>query len=478
MQFKLAPDLTIDSDDDRVKKQGLRVAVIAESGGGKSHTIAVIAEQAKQQGLQVVFFDTHGEYWTFSEVFEDVLVVGGDNADLPLEEAAIDVYAEAYRQGKSLDFSFKEIFTDDELYSSLAEKLLRALWKVQVNEPRPSLWILEEAQILCPQEKSFDVVRRVGLVKNIATGGRKFGLSFILSTQRPAEIHKTPLSQCWIRLFGKVTEPRDQAALKPLLVPQKPEALAHLKTGQFYIYGWTRNPKLEEITSERRTKSAGDTLLIAPISRVSSKETSSIKEFKAQILEMLKKTHEEQSELASLRSKIGHQEKEMEELREKANIASVIKDSFLKTQPFGGSEVLVETVNPQTLAKLEHLGQIEQELALAKQQLSETRQELLSLEPYVQLKDTFSRIFNHTPHPTVDPAKADWVPLWLSKLPESPKKILQFLSEHQGVKYTTAQLAQLTGYSASGGSYKAALSTLKRNNLINVNKAGEVSLRS
>ena len=154
MKFRISDNLCIDTEAEVVRKQGLRIAIIGESGSGKSWTMAVFGEQAIQQGLQVVFFDVHGEYWSFREIFENVLVVGGEIADLPLNPDIIPVYMEAYKQGFSLDFNFREYLADEYEYGMLVEKILRALWKVQVNNPRPALWILEEAHLIAPQEKS------------------------------------------------------------------------------------------------------------------------------------------------------------------------------------------------------------------------------------------------------------------------------------------------------------------------------------
>ena len=99
MKFELGPDLVIDSEDPRIQQQGLRIAVIGQSGAGKSWTIALIAEQALDQGLPVVIIDPHGEYWPLAEVYPQVLIVGGENGDLPLAEEAVQVYTQAYRRG-------------------------------------------------------------------------------------------------------------------------------------------------------------------------------------------------------------------------------------------------------------------------------------------------------------------------------------------------------------------------------------------
>lgn len=466
MQLKLAPDLIIDTEDDRVKKQGLRIALVAGSGAGKSHAISLVAEQAKQQGLQVVFFDTHGEYWTFAEKFEDILVIGGDNADLPLEEAAVDVYAEAYRQGKSLDISFKEIFTDEEIYGKVAEKLLRALWKVQVNEPRPALFILEEGQILCPQEKNFDTVRRVSLVKNIATGGRKFGLSFILSTQRPAEIHKTPLSQCWIRLFGKITEAIDQKAVQSYLKPLKPEILGGLETGDFYVYGWFKTPELKKITAKRLTRHGGETLQLTPIVRKTGTVSSSIKDLKEQIEQLLDRKEEEKTELSSLKAQLTSKDKKIEELERKSDVAQIIRDSFKDRPSDNNVKGPVQKISPETMEKLAQLGTLETDLATTKEQLADARREISELQPYVELKLVMSKILGPSPVPLVDPEKPEWAITWLSKLKGPQKKILQFLVDNAGRDFTKNEIGVAIAMSSQGGAFKSAYRLLRINGLV------------
>ena len=315
MKFQLSSSIVLDTDDVRVKNQGLRIAVIGESGSGKSWTIAVLAEQAIQQGLQVVFIDPHGEYWTFAEKF-DVAIVGGEKGDLMLAEECMPVYGEVFKQGKSIDFNLREFMDDEVAYSRIVEKILRTHWKTLVNDPRACLVVFEEAQMVCPQERSYDVMRRVGLVKSIVTGGRKFGASFMLGSQRPAELHKTPLSQCWIRLFGKTTERLDREAVEDYLKPFKSDALKNLRTGQFYVYGWFEQPLLVDVTGRRLTRHGGDTPLITQIQR-SRKQQASIEEFRHTIEELLQKKKSEADELERLRTEKRDLEKRLAEAQAK-----------------------------------------------------------------------------------------------------------------------------------------------------------------
>lgn len=378
--FRLGENFVIDTADMRVMKQGLRIAVIGESGSGKSWLMALIAEQAITQGLQVMIIDPHGEYWTFAEKFPGVVVVGGDNADLPISEDAIDVYAEAYRQGKIIDFNLKEHFTDEEAYGSIVERILRQLWKVQVNEARPALWIMEEAQMECPQEKSADVMRRVGLVKAIATGGRKFGVLLALGTQRPAELHKTPLSQCWLRVFGKLTEKLDRDAVKDYMRPESAATLMSMVTGEFYVFGWASEPFKTTITSERITRHGAETPLLAPIERAEVTERASIDELRKMLEEKLKKKQEERSEIAVLKGKLTAAEKNIERLQEKSNVRGLLRELLTEAAAGGAG-----AVPPETLARLEELEKREVEFQEMEAGLKTAREYADSLE--AQLRD-------------------------------------------------------------------------------------------
>ena len=66
------------------------------------------------------------------------------------------------------------------------------------------------------------------------------------------------------------------------------------------------------------------------------------------------------------------------------------------------------------------------------------------------------------------------VAMWIEKLGNgSPSKILRFLAEKSGLKFTRSQVALGTGLSANSGGYATALALLKRNHLI-VQQDGEI----
>ena len=368
MELKLAEDFSLSTDDQRVKTQGIRIAVIGESGSGKSWTIAVIAEQAIQTGMQVIFIDPHGEYWTFAEKF-DVVIVGGEKGDLLFSEECMDIYGEIVRQGKNVDFNLREFLDDDLTYGRSVEKILRMLWKVLVNNPRTCLVVFEEAHLVCPQERSYDVMRRVSLVKNIVTGGRKFGISFILGSQRPAELHKTPLSQCWIRLFGKTTERLDRKAVEDYMKPLKADLLKNLRTGQFYVYGWFDEPKLIHVTSNRLTHHGGDTPNITPVERTKVQQAT-IEEFRRKIEDIMNQRRKEETELDVLRSENRTLQKRLSEtnskLQENVRKLDEMKDIREMIAPLAEKIQSARQIDPSILNTFEDMKSRIQALELGK----------------------------------------------------------------------------------------------------------------
>jgi DNA helicase HerA-like ATPase len=70
IKFRLAENLVLDYSDFR--DEGLRLAIFARSGGGKSSLAALFAEQALEQGLQTLVIEPLREYITPSKLYDVV----------------------------------------------------------------------------------------------------------------------------------------------------------------------------------------------------------------------------------------------------------------------------------------------------------------------------------------------------------------------------------------------------------------------
>ena len=89
----------------------------------------------------------------------------------------------------------------------------------------PIVIVLEEAQNYIA-EKDDSVAKRV--FERIAREGRKFGVSLVVSSQRPAELSKTVLSQCNSFIIHRLQNPEDQKYVRGLVSSASADILDQL----------------------------------------------------------------------------------------------------------------------------------------------------------------------------------------------------------------------------------------------------------
>jgi DNA helicase HerA-like ATPase len=105
-------------------------------------------------------------------------------------------------------------FTDESLVVALA--VLDDLWAKRETR-RPLLLIIDEAHNLASPDADSPLRAAVrDRLVQIAAEGRKFGLWLLLSTQRPARVHPSIISQCDNLALMKMTSPADIAELATL----------------------------------------------------------------------------------------------------------------------------------------------------------------------------------------------------------------------------------------------------------------------
>lgn len=76
----------------------------------------------------------------------------------------------------------------------------------------PFLMIVEEAHNYCP-EKGVGKAVSSGILRTVASEGRKFGMGLCIVSQRPAKVDKNIISQCNTNIILKVTNPNDLKAI-------------------------------------------------------------------------------------------------------------------------------------------------------------------------------------------------------------------------------------------------------------------------
>lgn len=83
----------------------------------------------------------------------------------------------------------------------------------------PISLLCDEAHLYIPERTSQDSASQLGLknFERIAKEGRKYGVSLVIISQRPAEVNRTVLSQCSNFISLRLSNAEDQAVIKKLL---------------------------------------------------------------------------------------------------------------------------------------------------------------------------------------------------------------------------------------------------------------------
>lgn len=98
-------------------------------------------------------------------------------------------------------------------------------WTTKENQ-HPICLLCDEAHLYIPERTSQDAVPELSLksFERIAKEGRKYGVSLVVISQRPAEVNRTVLSQCNNFISLRLSNAEDQTVIKRLL----PDNLAGL----------------------------------------------------------------------------------------------------------------------------------------------------------------------------------------------------------------------------------------------------------
>lgn len=240
-------------------QSGERDAILASSGMGKSYLTGVLMEETIESGGLLCVIDPEGEHYTLAERYP-MLIVGGDNSSLPLDETRFETYLETMlTKGISLLFDLSGTIHSVQRAQYVA--LVDALFLAEEKHKRKIRVVVDEARIYAPQKASFakDEANPLTASQNIAQLGRKRGIDSIWATQRPANINKDILSQCNRFWFGGIQAEHDYKAIKTFLDDAGISFtdIKALTRGEFYFYsnGETRLIRVRK----RYCKHAGST---------------------------------------------------------------------------------------------------------------------------------------------------------------------------------------------------------------------------
>ncbi|MGC9435754.1 MAG: ATP-binding protein [Methanomicrobiales archaeon] len=228
-----------------------RTCIIAQSGAGKSWSIAVICESLCRAGVGFCLIDTEGEYFSLKDRFSLIWIGTDDRADYQLGSVPLrEVLSRAITCAIPVIFDVSEVDMRPPV-----EELVDLLYEIESDLRRPYLLIVEEADKFIPQSR--DSIRKI---EEISRRGRKRGLGILVATQRPSLVTKNVLSQCNNQIIGKLSIENDLKAVDLFFSSRKEvEELNHLSPGEFFVMGGLARQKIRMRFGKRETAHRGVT---------------------------------------------------------------------------------------------------------------------------------------------------------------------------------------------------------------------------
>jgi len=211
MKLRLSPDVTFPSD-----AVTQTFAVLGKRGSGKTNTAGVLTEQLIKAGMPVVYVDPIGVTWGLRHSRDGkspglpVIILGGEHADVPLEETGGVVIADfviEHRQPVVLDLGLFSKGAQRRFMVDFAERLYL--------KNRDALHVmLDECDTFVPQRIDHGGERLVGAINDLVRKGRARGLGVTLISQRPALVSKDVLTQVETLIAHRMTGPQDRDAIE------------------------------------------------------------------------------------------------------------------------------------------------------------------------------------------------------------------------------------------------------------------------
>lgn len=224
-------EIALDAD----KLTGTHLAIIGNTGAGKTHTVRKVLEQLWGHGVQIII-DPEQEFHTLRQIHPYV-IFGGPHADAP-RPGPRSLAEWILRTKTSVIIQFGDTEGMDRQRQFIGQ-FLDALMTMPRDLWQPAFVVIDEAHRYAPQSGPAGSSRRA--ICTLMSQGRKRGFTGILCTQRLAKITKDATGECNTWLVGRVGQVLDRnAAANNLGFPLKSDealGLRDLDPGQFWGFG-------------------------------------------------------------------------------------------------------------------------------------------------------------------------------------------------------------------------------------------------
>ena len=432
-----------------------RMLIQANSGGGKSYLLRLLAERASDK-VQIILLDPEGEFATLREKVDIALVGQGG-------ELSTDVRSAALLARKVIEKRISIIVDLYDLKLPDRRKYVRLFLESLMSVPRAQwhqvLIILDEAHIFAP-EKSAGESEATSAVISLMSQGRKRGFAGIISTQRLSKLHKDVAAETNNVVIGRTWLDVDQQRAGDLLGMNKADrqALRDLAPGEFFAFGPSLNVngvvrfKSDQVATTH-PKAGERHMLEVPQS------SAAIRDIVAQIGDLPRQAEEETRTLADAQRKIGELERQMRArpIQVEQKVETRVERIEIPVHKNDEAGKLMDTAR--------HLSELGAQLSTLS---SDIRR---AVDDAARMKTMPVRAIA-----TVVPPRAAMRKAGLARSSESDialtqsatalrageRKMLQALASRYPARYTRAQLGTLAGFTPRGGTFGNYFGTLKR----------------
>lgn len=193
------------------------IAVLGETGAGKTHDTKVIVEHLVDQGYRVCVLDTiKSDWWGMISSASGkraglpFRIIGGPRGHVPLHAGAGKPIGELVAKGKLplsiIDMADFEAGEPQQFF----EEFARAIWR---NIKGVLYLVIEEAHEIAPKERAGFGKENMAVywAKKLATGSRSKGIRLIVASQRTQAVHNALLGACGTMIAHSLSLPADQA---------------------------------------------------------------------------------------------------------------------------------------------------------------------------------------------------------------------------------------------------------------------------
>ena len=195
----------------------MTIAIVGRTGSGKTFAAKGLIETDLGVGLRVCVVDPTGAWWGLrlrpdgaTPAFP-VVIFGGEHGDVPVASDQGDALAEAILDGRAI----QSVVDVSEMSGAEQFRFLTAFFERLYSRNRgPLTLVMDEADVMAPQNPLPEQRRLQGAVNKIVRRGRIKGFRPIMITQRPAVLDKSVLSQIDTLIAMRLTSPQDRKAIE------------------------------------------------------------------------------------------------------------------------------------------------------------------------------------------------------------------------------------------------------------------------